>query len=147
MLRRVTTSLRKTFADFLRGAIKLLVTLKKAVLESILVYAKACHPREGVLLLRGKTYKDKIVVDEVLLPPVSVKSWRSTSFPLSMLPIDLSIVGTAHSHPSGILTPSPTDLNNFYGKIMIIVAYPYSSSKNLAVFDGNGKPIEYYVTK
>lgn len=125
----------------------MLVTLKMAVLKSILVYAKACHPREGALLLRGKNYKNKIIVDEILLPPVSVKSWRFSSFLLSMLPIDLSIVGTAHSHPSGILTPSPTDLNNFYGKIMIIVAYPYSSSKNLAVFDGNGNPIEYYVIK
>jgi len=62
-----------------------------------------------------------------------------------MLPIDLSIIGTAHSHPSGVLKPSITDLNKFYGRIMIIAAYPYRTEKDLAVFDGEGKRIGYKI--
>jgi len=60
-----------------------------------------------------------------------------------MLPLDFSIVGTAHSHPSGVLMPSTSDLNNFYGRIMIIVAYPYKSEADLIVIDRRGERLNY----
>lgn len=121
------------------------VIIKRSVLESILSYAKACHPREGVLLLRGKIRKDLVEINEVLLPPLSVKGKYFSSFPLYMLPIDFSIVGTAHSHPSGMLSPSARDLNSFYGKIMIIAAYPYESKNNIIVIDGKGNILNYKI--
>jgi len=51
-------------------------------------------------------------------------------FKLHMLPIDFSIVGTVHSHPSGFPLPSHADLEFFdkYGRIHIIVASPFSES-------------------
>ncbi|MEM2586833.1 MAG: hypothetical protein QXV23_00905, partial [Candidatus Bathyarchaeia archaeon] len=55
------------------------------------------------------------------------------------------IVGTFHSHPSGILRPSITDLNNFYGRIMIIAAYPYLSEENIIIIDRGGKKLNYRV--
>ena len=119
--------------------------MKRSVLESILSYARACHPREGILLLRGKTKRDVIEVNEVLLPPLSVKGKFFSTFPLYMLPIDFSIVGTAHSHPSGALSPSIRDLNSFYGKIMIIAAYPYRSENNIIIIDGKGKTLNYEI--
>jgi proteasome lid subunit RPN8/RPN11 len=62
-----------------------------------------------------------------------------------MLPIDFSIIGVAHSHPSGALKPSTTDLNKFYGRIMVIIAYPYQTQQDIAVFNREGKPLKYEV--
>lgn len=121
------------------------IFIKRSVIESVLIYAKACYPKEGILLLRGKAKKDKIEVNEVVIPPLSVRSKSFSFFPAHMLPIDLSIVGTAHSHPSGILTPSVEDLNNFYGRIMIIAAFPYDSESNIIVIDGKGRTLNYEI--
>ena len=45
----------------------------------------------------------------------------SSHFNPYFLPIDFSIIGTVHSHPSGVLKPSIADLNHGYGKIMLIM--------------------------
>ena len=121
------------------------VYVKRSVIRSILEYASACHPREGILLLRGKVDREGIWIEEVELPPLSVHGVGFSSFRADMLPIDLSIIGTAHSHPSGVLRPSITDLNKFYGRVMIIAAYPYRTEKDLAVFDGEGRRIRYKI--
>jgi len=121
------------------------VYIKKSVILSILEYAAACHPKEGILLLTGKTKKGEITIEEVEVPPLSIRGLGFSSFSAYMLPIDFSIIGTAHSHPSGVLRPSSTDLNKFYGRIMIIAAYPYRTEKDIAVFDGEGNPIRYEI--
>ncbi len=121
------------------------VVVKRSVIRSILDYARACHPREGILLLKGSVSGGRITVDDVEIPPFAVHGLDFSSFPLHMLPIDFSVVGTAHSHPSGVLRPSTADLNKFYGRIMMIAAYPYRSEEDVAVFDGKGRLIEYKV--
>ena len=121
------------------------VYVKKTVITSILEYASSCHPKEGILLLRGKINKKGIIVEEVEIPPLSIHGLGFSSFQPYMLPIDFSIIGTAHSHPSGILKPSITDMNRFYGKIMIIAAYPYRTERDLAVFDGEGNQLGYEI--
>ena len=122
-----------------------IVSIKREVMEGILSYLQYIHPREGILLLSGKSAKDKITVKELVLPPQAVHGEHSSGFPLSRLPIDTSIVGVVHSHPSGALIPSPADYNHFYGRIMIIVGYPYLSEKNMVVFDGKGEPVKHEV--
>ena len=64
-----------------------------------------------------------------------------------MLPIDLSFVGVAHSHPSGYAVPSDQDLLHATGRIMIIVGYPYSDEKSLRVYDLNGNELPFEMTK
>lgn len=122
-----------------------MVLIRRAVIDSILSYARMCHPREGILLLRGKVKKDSIMVEDIVIPPLSVRGEGFSAFPAHMLPLDLSIVGTAHSHPSDQLSPSVEDLNNFYGKIMVIAAYPYKSEDDIVVVDGRGEKIGYTV--
>ena len=95
------------------------VYIKKSVILSILEYAAACHPKEGILLLTGKTKKGEITIEEVEVPPLSIRGLGFSSFSAYMLPIDFSIIGTAHSHPSGVLRPSSTDMNKFYGRITV----------------------------
>ena len=121
------------------------VSVRRSVIESVLDYSKVCHPKEGILLLRGKVSRDQILIDEVEIPPLSVHGHSFSNFPLHMLPIDLSVVGTAHSHPSGVLRPSIGDLNNYYGRIMVIAALPYKSEHDMGMFDSKGDPIVYEV--
>lgn len=118
------------------------VLIERAVVDSILSYAQMLHPREAVLLLRGRADEHRIVVNDTLIPPLATHGDAFSTFPLYTLPIDFSIVGVAHSHPSGVLRPSVTDLNKFYGRIMIITAYPYKSEKDMAIFDREGKALK-----
>ena len=56
-----------------------------------------------------------------------------------MLPIDFTIVGTAHSHPSPSFHPSDADVLFFrkFGKVHIVAAYPFTiSSWNAYDYDG-----------
>jgi proteasome lid subunit RPN8/RPN11 len=121
------------------------VFVERAVVDSILSYAQTIHPREAILLLKGKVDKHKIVVNDTQIPPFATHGNTFSAFPLSRLPIDLSVMGVAHSHPSGALHPSATDLNKFYGRVMLITAYPYQTEKNMAIFDRQGKPLKYVV--
>ena len=121
------------------------VFVERSVVDSILSYAQMFHPRESILLLKGKIDKKKIVINDVQIPPLATHGNRFSSFPLSRLPIDFSVVGVAHSHPSGALRPSIADLNQFYGRIMLITAYPYQSEKNMIILDREGKQLKYVV--
>jgi proteasome lid subunit RPN8/RPN11 len=123
------------------------IVFDSKVVDSLLSYARLMYPREGVLLLRGKVGKEKIVVSDVEIPPFATRGNSFASFPLHMLPMDFSIMGVAHSHPSGALKPSTTDLNKFYGRIMVIIAYPYQTQRDMAVFDREGEPLKYEVAE
>jgi len=121
------------------------VFVERAVVDTVLSYAQMLHPRESILLLKGKVDKQKIVVNDTQIPPLATHGNTFSAFPLSMLPIDFSVVGVAHSHPSGALRPSVTDLNKFYGRIMLITAYPYQTEKNMIILNQQGKPLKYVV--
>ncbi|MBI2938576.1 MAG: Mov34/MPN/PAD-1 family protein [Thaumarchaeota archaeon] len=121
------------------------VVIKRDVIDGLLSYCHDFHPREGILLLRGKTKKDEIEVNALMIPPLPVHSETYSSFPAHMLPLDTSILGIAHSHPNGVLRPSLEDLNNYFGRLMIIVGPPYESEANVALFDREGNRAVYYV--
>jgi proteasome lid subunit RPN8/RPN11 len=117
--------------------------IRRSVIDSILTYAKIQYPKEGILLLRGRTNRKEIRVDEVVVPPLATHGYGFSDFSPHMLPIDLSMIGTAHSHPSGALRPSIGDLNHFYGRIMVIAAYPYDSEEHIAAYDREGKLVGF----
>jgi len=121
------------------------IFVERAVVDSILSYAQMLHPRESILLLKGKVDKHKLVINDVQIPPLATHGITFSAFPLHTLPIDFSVIGVAHSHPSGTLRPSVTDLNKFYGRIMLITAYPYQTEKNIIILDRQGKPLKYVV--
>jgi len=58
---------------------------------------------------------------------------------------DFSLVGTVHSHPSGDNSPSDVDLNYFFGRILMIVGYPYEGAGCVAVYDSNGDRVPLQV--
>jgi proteasome lid subunit RPN8/RPN11 len=101
--------------------------IKQDCLDIILESAKSIYPKEFGGLLRVDS-KLKHTIIEVILLPGTISGGSQAIFQLHMLPIDFSIIGTVHSHPSGIPRPSSADLTLFdkYGKIHIIVASPFN---------------------
>lgn len=123
------------------------VMLPKEVLEGIYAGAKHFFPRESFLLLRGKKRKNIIHITDLLMAPLSVHGYASASFPSYMLPMDFSIVGTVHSHPSGNISPSDVDLNHFFGRILMIVGPPFEGEECVAVYDSNGDRMPIEITE
>jgi len=111
------------------------VCIRRDLLNNVLNNAASMHPREMLLLLRGKKNKDEITVTELLVPPLALHGRGFTVFQSHMLPIDFSLVGTVHSHPSGVLQPSLADLHHAFGRIIMIVTFPYQNEYNVAVFN------------
>jgi len=117
-------------------------SIKKRVLKMILEASKSSYPEEFGAFLRA----EKGVIKELILLPGTVSGERHAIFRMHMLPIDFTIVGTVHSHPSGACYPSDADLQLFskYGWLHIIVCAPYDRN-SWAAFNIRGEPIELLV--
>ena len=122
-------------------ASELKVKIKERLLKAILENARLMHPKEILFMLRGEKKEDCIIISDIIIPPFATYGHGFATFSLSTLPIDFSIIGTVHSHPSGNLAPSIGDLNQAIGKIMMIVGYPYTK-QNVKVYDREGNEIE-----
>jgi proteasome lid subunit RPN8/RPN11 len=125
----------------------LTVSMSAELLDSIFEGAKRLYPKETFLLLRGKKSKDTIGVSDLVVPPLAVYGRGFANLPFHMLPMDFSVVGTVHSHPSGNINPSSVDLNHFFGRILMIVGFPFASAKNVAVYNSNGEKLLLQVTE
>jgi len=123
----------------------MIVRFQESVANSILSSALQAYPKESILLLRGKVSGDEMVIHDVVIPPLATHGRGFSNFPGFMLPFDLSIMGIAHSHPSGALRPSTHDLNHFYGRVMVITAYPYASYHDIGAFNSHGDRIMHEV--
>lgn len=123
------------------------VELPEDLLNAIFEGARRLYPKETFLLLRGKKSKNIIRVSDLVVPPLAVYGYGFANLPLHMLPIDFSIVGTVHSHPSGNVNPSAVDLNHFFGRILMIVGFPFADAQNVAVYNSNGERMPLQVTE
>ena len=121
------------------------VTLTKESCEGILSYCKMNHPNEMVLILKGKSKAGNVLVECLVIPPFSETGPTFAGFPSSFLPLDLSYIGMAHSHPEGSAEPSLDDLNNFFGLVSIIVKSPYNN-EDIFAWDSAGNMIPVSVS-
>ncbi|HXY56810.1 MAG TPA: Mov34/MPN/PAD-1 family protein [Nitrososphaerales archaeon] len=121
------------------------VIFQRQVVDSLFTYSRMAYPNEGILLLRGKTKKGVVEVTGIVVPPAAAHGAAFSSFSWWMLPIDLSYLGVAHSHPSGNHHPSDQDKLHATGKIMVIMGYPYATVDNLGVYDHNGNDVPFEV--
>jgi proteasome lid subunit RPN8/RPN11 len=112
-------------------------SISRRVLESALASARSAYPNEFGGVLRADPPG---VIGELLLIPGTTAGRRHANFQLYMLPADLSVVGTVHSHPSGALHPSDADLRLFrnWGRRHLILGAPYGPGSWRA-YDGNGR--------
>ncbi len=81
-----------------------------------------------------------------MLAPFAVHGEGFAHFNPYMFSGDFSLVGTVHSHPSGNISPSHVDMNYFFGRILMIVGFPYEGERCLAVYDGNGEKLSFRIT-
>ena len=124
----------------------LTVHIPSNILDAICAGAKELYPRESFLLLRGKKSKGIINVTDLVLAPFAAHEEGAVHFNPHMFSGDFSIVGTVHSHPSENISPSHIDLNYFFGRILMIVGYPYEGKSCIAAYDSNGDKVSIEVT-
>jgi proteasome lid subunit RPN8/RPN11 len=110
--------------------------ITRRCLDSALACASSALPNEFGGVLRSD---EPGVITDLLLVPGTTAGRRHANFQLYMLPVDLGVAGTVHSHPSGALHPSDADLTLFrhWGRRHIILGAPYGSGQWRA-YDGNG---------
>jgi len=128
-------------------AMSMEVVISQKLLDVILENARAVYPREMILLLRGKAKKGRIEITDLVIPPLATHGKGFSSFPAHMLPMDFSLIGSVHSHPSGVARPSTVDLNRSFGRIIMIVAYPFVEKEDVAVYNHSGEKIALQVTE
>ncbi len=115
--------------------------ITKTLVQSMLEYSKDTYPNEMLLLLRAKRSGGDYVLYQAVFAPFMFSGPHSATYNPYHLPVDLSIVATAHSHPSGVKIPSHEDLLHPYGRYMLIVGFPFRGSEDIAAFDGKGHAV------
>ena len=113
--------------------------ITEKVLNMISESAKETHPNEFAAGLR----EIDGVISELIMVPGTIGGSKSAILRLNNLPVDYSIVGVAHTHPSPSYSPSKQDFTMFskYGRIHIIMAYPYDL-ESWQAYDATGKEID-----
>lgn len=112
------------------------------VLKMMFAAARDTHPREFACFMRA----DDGVITEILLAPGTISSGRYAVLRHHMLPLDFSVVGSAHSHPTPNAIPSDADLHMFQntGPVHIIIGFPYNMNSWRA-YSRNGEEISLRV--
>lgn len=123
-----------------------LVQLPREILDAIYAGAKQLYPRESFLLLRGRKRKGVICITDLVLAPFAVHEEGAVHFNPYMFSGDFSLVGTVHSHPSGDIKPSHVDLNYFFGRILMIIGYPFEGKECVAVYGSEGEELSLQIT-
>ncbi len=110
--------------------------ITRRALDSALASGASAFPNEFGGVLRADPPG---VISEILHLPGTTSGRRHANFHLYMLPVDLTVVGTVHSHPSGALRPSDADLRLFrsWGRRHVIIGSPFAAGAWRA-YDGNG---------
>ena len=111
--------------------------ITRRALDSALASAASAYPNEFGGVFRADPPG---TISELLLVPGTTAGHRHANFHLYMLPADLTVVGTVHSHPSGALHPSDADLRLFrgWGRRHLILGAPFGPGCWRA-YDGNGE--------
>jgi proteasome lid subunit RPN8/RPN11 len=116
--------------------------ITRRCLDSALACARSAYPNEFGGILRAD---EPGTISDLLLLPGTTAGRRHANFQLYMLPVDLGVAGTVHSHPSGALHPSEADVRLFrhWGRRHLILGAPFGAGSWRA-YDGNGLevPIE-----
>ncbi|HVP99884.1 MAG TPA: Mov34/MPN/PAD-1 family protein [Candidatus Thermoplasmatota archaeon] len=120
--------------------------IERRCLNLILESSKSNFPNEFGALLRVDKIA-KTTITEVVLLPGTISGDSHAIFKLYMLPIDYSIVGTVHSHPSSISRPSEADLDLFshFGRIHLIVGVSSLGGTSWRAYDYKGNEVQVQV--
>jgi proteasome lid subunit RPN8/RPN11 len=117
--------------------------IQKEVADSIIEAARNSYPDEFIAMLGG--VRGEKVIDELIIVP-AVYGEGFTMIYSHLVPFDVRMLGTVHSHPSPANYPSNQDLATFerMGEIHIIIGHPYTY-ETIRAFDRNGKDVKLAV--
>ncbi len=116
--------------------------ITRKCLDLIVESSKSSYPKEfGALLRVDRVQKNTII--EVVLLPGTISGNSHAIFQLHMLPVDYSVVGTVHSHPSSVTRPSEADLDlfNHFGRIHLIVGVTSIGTASWKAYDYTGREV------
>lgn len=116
--------------------------IRRRILHMILEAGKAQMPQEFGAMLRA----EHGIIEELVLVPGTLSGDSSAIFQMHMLPVDSSIIGTIHTHPSPIPYPSAADTALFerYGRVHIIAAVPFGPD-DWRAFDHRSRMVQVEV--
>lgn len=120
------------------------VFITRQAADGIITWSKVHHPNEAMLVLKGKTTNEKIMVDGLVIPPFTESGPFYSGFVVHDLPYTIPHIGTARSHSGGSNSPSLEDLNYFSGFVSIIICHPYED-ETMGAYDRNGNSLEIKV--
>jgi proteasome lid subunit RPN8/RPN11 len=114
--------------------------IAREALKFIIEVCSSSHPNE----FAGMLCETNQIITDVDVP-ITQSSNVNAVMDLFTLPVNTHIVGSVHSHPSGVLEPSDADIHMFMrnGDYHIIVAYPYEMA-SWACYDriGNRRKLD-----
>ncbi len=120
--------------------------IAEETLEFALQSSDATHPNEYMGFLRGTEAselgldRDGLVITDVLVMPGTEANSVSATVRTSTIPNDVKALGSVHSHPNGVISPSAADLESFgRGSVHIIIGAPYRR-QDWKAFDSQGHP-------
>jgi proteasome lid subunit RPN8/RPN11 len=116
-----------------------ITAVRRSVLDLAAEAAKASYPQEFGCFLRLE--KGTGTISELVLVPGTIQGDRHTFLMVNNLPVDRTIRGTLHSHPSPHPYPSDADFALFekHGAIHIIYGHPYGPG-DWRCYDHTGTP-------
>jgi proteasome lid subunit RPN8/RPN11 len=120
--------------------------IAEETLEFALESSEASHPNEYMGFLRGTEAgqlgldRDGLVITDVLVVPGTEANSVSATVRTSQIPNDVKALGSVHSHPNGVISPSSADLETFgRGSVHVIIGAPYRRN-DWKAFDSQGQP-------
>lgn len=116
--------------------------IQKNTLDLLLAMGQGSHPREFAALLT----EESGIISQIYQIPGSIGGEASAQVPFEMVPLNLKVIGSAHSHPNGALRPSDADIRFFSvsGSRHIIVGEPYGPD-DWRCFYPDGTPVNLEV--
>jgi len=118
--------------------------VRRSVLRMAAEAARHSYPQEFGCMLRV----ERGIVTELALIPGTVQGDRHAIFQFQMLPVDRTLRGTLHSHPSPHPYPSEADFALFekHGMVHIIYGHPYGPD-DWRAYDHTGTPTRLTVVE
>jgi len=115
------------------------IIIEHTVIEDVIDFANANHPREFVAFFHGIIKNNKLIINSLVYN--EFKSDEGSATPIFHFP-DKSFYGSVHSHPTGSNRPSRADLHFFRktGIVNAIIGNPYTKER-MRFYDHEGNEI------
>lgn len=122
-------------------------SITRKCLELIFESSKSNYPQEFGALLRVDRVNKTTIIEVVLLPG-TISGDSHAIFHLHMLPVDYSVVGTVHSHPSAVPRPSDADVDLFrhFGRVHLIIGVSSSGTVSWKAYDYTGQEVQMEIS-